>query len=44
MSRFGDTVRVERRVEVHEVDRLVGDVAVQDVEVVAVVEGVLGHG
>jgi hypothetical protein len=33
-----------RALRVDEVDRLVGDVAPQDVEVVAVVEGVVGHG
>src|SRR5665648_706236 len=33
-------VAVERRVEVHEVDRLAGDVAPQDVEVVAVIQEV----
>ena len=35
---------VEGRVEVDEVDRLVLDVAPEDVEVVAVVEVVFGHG
>ncbi len=38
-------VRVERRVEVDEIDRLVADVTPQHVEVVAVVEDIpLGHG
>jgi len=37
-------VTVERRVKVNEVYRFVRNVAPQNVEIVAVVEGVLGHG
>ena len=37
-------VRVEGRIEVDQVDGLVVDVATEDVQVVAVVELVLGHG
>ena len=36
-------VRVEWRIEVDEVHGLIGDVTPQDIEVVAVVEGVVGH-
>jgi hypothetical protein len=36
-------VAFKRRVEIHQIDRLIGEISPQDVEVITVVKSIVGH-